>query len=359
MTFTDVSQSTPSAAAHHRPPEVALAAASGIHTLAYPGVTPVVTTCGEQATPALLGELRQVARALCARAFVLVQELLATGPDTRAVAHTKSEAWDPVTRADLAVEAMVSEYLATHRPGDGLIGEEGTRRPADEDGSGITWVVDPVDGTVNFVYGIPMSAVSIGVMVGEELCVGAVVNLTTGELFHAARGQGAAVETPQSSAARPGEDSCSTAEGTTRGELHWGAPRALHVNAPETLPVSLLATGFSYDPARRARQGAMLASLLGTVRDIRRAGSAALDLCQLAQGRVDLYWEHALNVWDFAAGAVIAAEAGAVVCVPTADLRADDGAPIFAAAPSVAADCARALAEVGGWDTLPAAAATA
>jgi myo-inositol-1(or 4)-monophosphatase len=150
--------------------------------------------------------------------------------------------------------------------------------------SGVTWVIDPIDGTVNYLYQLPAFAVSVGVRIGEEIVAGAVVNPTSGEVWTARRGHGARLD-----------------------------GRPIRVNEAPALAMALVATGFGYDPQRRGRQAKVLAGVLPKVRDVRRFGSAALDLCALACGRVDGYFEQGLKPWDLAAGGLIAAEAGAVV----------------------------------------------
>jgi myo-inositol-1(or 4)-monophosphatase len=180
----------------------------------------------------------------------------------------------------------VSRLLAA-RPDDGLLGEEGSARPGT---SGVRWVIDPIDGTVNFLYGLPAYAVSIAAEVDGEVRAGVVLNVATGEMFTATAGGGAYVVSP----GRPD-------------------PVRLTGSRPVSLEQTLVATGFGYRVEQRRAQGAVVAELLPRVRDIRRYGSAALDLCSAAAGRVDAYYELNLNPWDYAAGALIAAEAGLVV----------------------------------------------
>jgi myo-inositol-1(or 4)-monophosphatase len=207
-------------------------------------------------------------------------QLLSRREDAGRVDH-KSSATDPVSEADRAAERRITEALTAARPDDGLLGEEG----ADRRGStGLRWVVDPLDGTVNYLYGIPAWSVSIACEDEHGALVGAVVDPSRQEIYTAVR---------------------------HRGAHRNGA--SLQVNEPVDLPRALLATGFSYDSAIRRRQAATLAFLLPRVRDIRRIGSAALDLCAVAAGRVDAYYEDTTARWDWAAGALVAAEAGAVV----------------------------------------------
>jgi len=238
---------------------------------------------------------------------------------------TKSTATDPVTVVDTECEELIRRHLERVRPGDGFLGEEsGTGTSA---GGGVQWVVDPIDGTVNFVYGIPASAVSVAARVDGVTVAGAVVDVTSGETYSAALGHGA-----------------------TRTAV-TGEVTDLGCNPVTDLGLALVATGFSYSARRRARQGELLAELLPRVRDIRRIGAAALDLCMVASGRVDAHYEHGLNPWDWAAGALIASEAGAVVRLP--DGFGDAGEITVAAAPGIARSMAAALAEIGADSPIP------
>ena len=198
----------------------------------------------------------------------------------------KSSPVDVVTAADTASEALIVGRLLGPRPDDGILGEEGTARTGT---SGVRWIVDPIDGTVNFLYGYPAYAVSIAAEVDGAVVAGAVLNVATGELFSATAGGGAVLEAP------------------------GAGPVALTGSRPESLDRSLVATGFGYRVEQRRAQGAVLAALLPLVRDVRRGGSSAIDLCTAAAGRVDAYYELDLNPWDHAAGALVAAEAGLVV----------------------------------------------
>jgi myo-inositol-1(or 4)-monophosphatase len=219
----------------------------------------------------------------------------------------KSSSVDLVTAVDRASEELVVGRLLGARPDDGLLGEEGGERPGT---TGVRWIVDPIDGTTNFVYGLPAYAVSIAAEVDGRVQAGAVLNAATGELFTATLGGGAHVSVP----------------GRERTPLRCGSPASLGQ--------ALVATGFGYRAEQRRAQGAVVAQLLPEVRDIRRIGSASLDLCFLAAGRVDAYYEAHLNAWDYSAGALIAAEAGAVV---TGLPGSSFGDPLgIAAAPSVA-----------------------
>ncbi|MBE7186857.1 inositol monophosphatase family protein [Jatrophihabitans endophyticus] len=202
---------------------------------------------------------------------------------------SKSTPTDLVTATDRATERWLVARIAEQRPGDAILGEEGGPRPGT---SGVRWLLDPIDGTVNFVLGLPQYAVSVAAELDGVVVAGAVANPVSGELFHAFQGGGAWLRT--------------SAGGTTR-DLALHGPRSV------PLPRAVVATGFGYDPARRARQVAVVAPMLPRVADLRRLGSAALDLCFVAAGRLDAYFEAGLNPWDHAAGGLVAREAGCVV----------------------------------------------
>lgn len=208
------------------------------------------------------------------------------------VAKTKSSDIDPVTAIDIAAEKLLRDRLAQLRPDDAVLGEEGIDTPGT---SGVTWVLDPIDGTVNYLYGLPHYGVSVAAVSGSSdarewtMEAGAVFEGGTGRTYSAGRGLGAWLQEPGGAATRI-------------------APRP-----GPTLSRTLLGTGFQYIAERRALQGAVAAKMLPQVRDIRRLGSCALDLCYVAAGNLDAYYEHGLNAWDFAAGALIAREAGARV----------------------------------------------
>ena len=199
----------------------------------------------------------------------------------------KSSPTDVVTAVDTASEALITRRLLEGRPDDGLLGEEGADRAGT---SGVRWVVDPIDGTVNFLYGLRGWAVSIAAQVDGATVAGAVLDVPTGDLFTATAGGGAFLST------REAPD-----------------PVRLSGNRPASLGQTLVATGFGYRVEQRRAQGAVVAQLLPEVRDIRRNGCASLDLCAVAAGRVDAYYELDLKPWDHAAGALVAAEAGLVV----------------------------------------------
>jgi myo-inositol-1(or 4)-monophosphatase len=193
-------------------------------------------------------------------------------------AATKSSRTDVVTVHDRAAEASIVAALVAMRPDDSIVGEEGTQRSGN---SGLSWYLDPIDGTTNFLYGFPLWSTSVGVADRDGAVAGAVFVPATGELFAASRGRGA----------------------TRNGE-------PIQASGETDASLALVATGFAYLPARRAAQGRRLAAVLPNVRDIRRGGSAALDLCYAAAGFVDAYFEDGLNSWDVAAGELIAREAG-------------------------------------------------
>lgn len=218
---------------------------------------------------------------LAARIARVAGDMVVTGRrDGVLSVDTKSTTVDLVTQWDRASEQYIVGELRRLRPEDGIVGEEGSRV---EGSSGIDWHVDPIDGTTNFAYGLSGFAVSIGAVDGDGPVAGAVYLPASRELFTATRGGGAFL----------------------------GA-RRLHASAATELATSLIATGFSYSAERRAAQGRRIAAMLPHVRDIRRLGAAAADLCYVADGRVDAYFEENLNSWDMAAGTLIATEAGAV-----------------------------------------------
>ena len=234
--------------------------------------------------------------------------LLAGITDVRTTVETKSSATDMVTEMDRSAERRIVDAIRAARPDDGILGEEGT---ADAGGTGVRWIIDPLDGTTNYLYGYPAFSVSIAAEVDGEVAVGVVNDPVHGDLFSAVRTQGA-----------------------------WRNATHIHVNQPEALATALIGTGFAYVPERRAWQGDVLARVLPAVRDIRRGGSAALDLCWVACGRLDGFYERGLQYWDYAAGALIATEAGAWV----GDL--DGGPPSSDIVVAAAANIAPRLREV-------------
>ena len=219
-------------------------------------------------------------------------ELLVSPGGRVSVAGTKSSPTDVVTEMDRRSEELIRARILAGRPGDAILGEEGGQT-GDTAGAPVRWVIDPLDGTVNYLYGLPDWAVSIAAEVAGEVVAGAVFVPSRGELFTATRGGGGWLESA-------GDGS---AAGRVRLRCRPGVP----------LDQALVATGFGYRAARRKVQGEVVAALLPRVRDIRRAGVASADLCSVAAGRLDAFYERGLNYWDYAAGALIAAEAGAVV----------------------------------------------
>lgn len=195
-----------------------------------------------------------------------------------AVATTKSTATDMVTEFDRASEAMIVAGIRAARPGDGIVGEEGTNVTGT---SGIDWLIDPLDGTTNFLYGLPGWAVSIAAASSHGTELGAVYVPATAELFTASAGGGAFLN-----------------------------GHSIHCGTTSEISLALVATGFSYQVERRKEQATRIAALLPRVRDVRRFGAAAPDLCYVAAGRVDAYFEQWLGPWDLAAGELIAREAG-------------------------------------------------
>ncbi|GAA4533097.1 inositol-1-monophosphatase [Mycobacterium paraffinicum] len=241
--------------------------------------------------------------------------------------RSKSTPTDPVTVVDTETERLLRDRLAELRPGDPILGEEGGG-PADPAGTpagAVTWVLDPIDGTVNFVYGIPAYAVSVGAQVDGVSVAGAVADVVAGRVYSAGTGLGAHVIDDQ-------------------------GVRPLRCATVDDLSMALLGTGFGYSRQRRATQAALLARLLPVVRDVRRIGSAALDLCMVAAGRLDAFYEHGLQPWDCAAGALIAAEAGARVSLPANDI--DGAGLVLAAAPGIADELLAALDEIDGLDPI-------
>ena len=253
---------------------------------------------------ALLG----LASALARQAGAL---LLAEAPDRADDVSTKSSRTDMVTAVDVASEALIVGAIERERPHDGVLGEEGSNRDGT---SGVRWIIDPLDGTTNYLYGFPMFAVSIAVEVDGRVEAGAVFHPSLGELFTARRGDGARCN---------------------------GDP--IQVSGHDDLATALIGTGFGYDADMRRRQGHWLERILPSVRDIRRGGAAALDLCWVACGRLDGFYEAGLAPWDFAAGDLIAREAGA----ETSDFDGDPMRPgaVLAATPAIASPLRRLVSE--------------
>ncbi len=230
-------------------------------------------------------------------------ELLASRAGRVEVAATKSSPTDVVTEMDRRAEDLIRARIGQARPGDAVLGEE-EGQTGDADGAPARWVVDPLDGTVNYLYGLPDWAVSIAAEVDHEIVAGAVYLPLRRELFSAVRGGGAWL--------------VSEREQPDHGRR---APTRLQCRPGVPLAEALVGTGFGYLSGRRKVQGDVVAALLPRLRDIRRAGVASVDLCAVAAGRLDAYYERGLNYWDWAAGALVAAEAGA-------DVGGLNGAPV-------------------------------
>jgi myo-inositol-1(or 4)-monophosphatase len=249
-----------------------------------------------------------------------------TGGDS--AVHTKTTPTDPVTIVDTETERLLRDRLAQLRSGDPILGEE-IGGPADPAASGtVTWVLDPIDGTVNFVYGIPAYAVSVAAQVDGVSVAGAVADVMGGRVYSAAIGLGAHVID------------------------EFGTHR-LQCTAVDDLSMALVGTGFAYSQRRRTAQAALVAKILPIVRDVRRIGSAAMDLCMVAAGQLDAYYEHGLHVWDCAAGALIAAEAGAQVFLPPPGDPDSAAALVVAAAPGIADQLLAALERFDGLAPMP------
>ena len=230
--------------------------------------------------PELLDELHEVAVSAAREAAALAYAGQREGV---VVAATKSSASDVVTEMDRRCEALLVDRILSARPDDGLLGEEGADHVGE---TGIRWVLDPIDGTVNYLYGNPSWAVSVAAEIDGVTVVGVVVAPALGETYVAQQGRGA----------------------FRHDEA--GAHR-LHVNDPVELESALVSTGFGYTVERRTGQGRVVADLVPRVRDIRRGGACSVDLCYLAGGRIDAYYERGPHAWDLAAGGLVAREAGA------------------------------------------------
>lgn len=271
--------------------------------------------------------LRSVAEQLASEAAAFVRRrrievfgagAAGSGPGEVSAVHIKSSPTDPVTVVDTETERLLRDRLSQLRPGERILGEEEGGSADTADGR-LTWVLDPIDGTVNFLYGIEAYAVSVGVQQDGASVAGAVADVAAGAVFSAALGHGSWLRRD-------------------------GVVSQLRCSALTQLPAALVGTGFGYQPDRRRRQGEVVARLLPEVRDLRRIGSCALDLCMVAAGRLDAYYEDGVHVWDWAAGALIATEAGAVVRAP----RSAEGAGlVVAAAPGISSAFDDVLARCG------------
>jgi myo-inositol-1(or 4)-monophosphatase len=251
-------------------------------------------------------------------------ELLLARHGRVAVVQTKSSPTDVVTEMDRAAETLIRDRLLAARPSDAILGEEGGQTGAGP----VRWIVDPIDGTVNYLYELPGWAVSVAAEVDGVIVAGAVCVPLQRSTFTATLGGGAWLE--------------SAWEGSS--------PRRLVCNREVALSDALVATGFGYTSRQRADQGRVVAAVLPRVRDIRRAGVAAVDLCSVAAGRVDAYYEQGTHYWDIAAGGLIAREAGAV----TGDLRGEQAgeAMTLAAVPGLFGELRDLLASLDA-DRLP------
>ncbi len=219
-------------------------------------------------------------------------------------ADTKASDIDLVTAIDRASEDLISQRLLAARPNDGIVGEEGTGIAST---SGVEWLVDPIDGTTSFFYGLPGFSVSIAARHEGDVVAGCVVAPAITTEYSAQLGRGA-----------------------------WMNGKPIRCRDTDSLTKALVGTGFAPDHERRARQGQTFAAIIPKIRDIRRMGSAALDLAAVASGQLDAYFEVGLSLWDYAAGALIAAEAGALTIVEPDE--ASDRAFVLAAAPGIAPD---------------------
>ncbi|WP_445396752.1 inositol monophosphatase family protein [Streptomyces sp. LE64] len=260
----------------------------------------------------LHAELLDVALEAARRAGDLLRD---SRPADLGVAATKTSAVDVVTEMDLASERLITTLLADRRPDDAVIGEEGADRAGT---SGVEWVVDPLDGTVNYLYGQPAWSVSIAARRDGETVVGVVRAPLRGETYRAVLGGGAFVN-----------------------------DRPARTRPAPPFDRALLGTGFGYLAERRARQAEVVARLLPQVRDIRRGGSAAIDLCDVATGRLDAYYERGLNPWDLAAGDLIAREAGARTGGRPGEPASGD--LVVAAPPGLFEPLQVRLDELGAW----------
>ncbi|MBT2491865.1 inositol monophosphatase [Streptomyces sp. ISL-96] len=264
-------------------------------------------------TDPLLSELLELALEAARRAGALLRD---GRPADLGVAATKSSPIDVVTEMDIAAEKLITGFLAEHRPDDGVLGEEGA---SSEGTSGVRWVIDPLDGTVNYLYGLPTWAVSIAAERRDgETLAGVVEAPMRSETFRAVRGGGAY---------------CNGA--------------ALRVRPSPPLDQALVSTGFNYVATVRSHQADVVQRLIPRLRDIRRGGSAAIDLCDVAAGRLDGYYERGLRPWDLAAGDLIAREAGALTGGRPGERPSGELA--IAASPAVFEPLQALLEDFGAW----------
>ncbi|MEV6138490.1 inositol monophosphatase family protein [Nocardia sp. NPDC051990] len=296
--------------------------------------TTASVTARPTATPSEdIAELRRIAVQLAetAAAHVRSRRPEVFGPEGArdGAVQTKGHPTDPVTIVDTETEDLIRRLLDETRPGDPILGEEGGGSLDDGTGDTVQWVVDPIDGTVNFLYGIPGYAVSVAAMRDGQPIAGAVVDVARAATYSAALRMGAT---------------------KVSGD---GTVEHLRCTPVRSASMALVATGFAYGKHRRARQAELVAQILPEIRDIRRLGAAALDLCFVAEGRIDAYYEHGLNAWDWAAGALIAAEAGAQLRLPAAVSPGAAGELVLAAAPGVANELTELFERVGATAAIP------
>lgn len=268
-----------------------------------------VVTSWLTAEPSLFGELETLALSIAREAAAMVL----SRHGERHHADTKASHLDLVTEIDRASEELIANRILAARPNDGIVGEEGT---GVKTVSGVEWLVDPIDGTTSFFYGLPGFSVSIAARIGDDVVAGCVVAPAITTEYVAHRGGGATMN---------------------------GVP--IRCRNTSTLQQALVGTGFAPDDARRKRQGHVFATIIPQIRDIRRMGSAALDLAAVAAGQLDAYFEVGLSLWDFAAGVLIAHEAGAHTIVETDE---ESGRAFVAvAAPGISTDLFAALRASG------------
>ncbi|MET7684687.1 inositol monophosphatase family protein [Streptomyces sp. NPDC005423] len=265
----------------------------------------------------LAAELLALAQEAAAKAGALLRD---GRPADLAVAATKSSPIDVVTEMDIAAEKLITDLISERRPGDGFLGEEGASSAGT---SGVRWVIDPLDGTVNYLYGLPTWSVSIAAERDGETVAGVVAAPMRGETYHAVLGGGA------------------WATGAWEGE------RRLACRPAPPLEQALVSTGFNYVTEVRVHQAEVARQLIPLLRDIRRGGSAAIELCDVAAGRLDGYYERGLHPWDLAAGDLIAREAGVLTGGRPGERPAHELA--VAATPGVFEPLQRLLEEFGAW----------
>ncbi|MDQ0845574.1 inositol monophosphatase family protein [Streptomyces sp. V1I6] len=263
-------------------------------------------------TDPLTSELLPLALEAARKAGALLRD---GRPDDLGVARTKSSPIDVVTEMDIAAEKLITGFLSEHRPDDGFLGEEGA---ATVGTSGVRWVIDPLDGTVNYLYGLPTWAVSIAAELDGETVVGVVEAPMRRETFHAVRGGGAFLN-----------------------------DRPVRCRPAPSLDQALVSTGFNYVHTVRTHQADVAQRLIPQLRDIRRSGSAAIDLADVAAGRLDGYYERGLSPWDLAAGDLIAREGGALTGGRPGD--GPSGDLTVAAVPGVFEPLQALLEELGAW----------